>query len=319
MTGETKTKIIFINYYRIIVMKRLLQILIIAIAMNMCGTLTAQPTNSFKRLVSIKNDIPTSPPSIYSYIIRGDMLLFACEKEIVAKSLLHSGQDGIKRYDEFTMGLSGPTGSFMSLINIKTDDVYADDMNAGAGTNSCYVYGGSSFIYFSNLFSNPKAEKLIHRTDIPVMQSGGSANYFTAVLHTSLAAETNDVTYFVKANAVIKIDLRKPDSVIKMIPFPAIEKGVYIMDASGTLQLFHHPIDTALWFKCDGDQIVRYNIETDSFDVYNHENLPLEEGYRINKHFLKVNAQMTEQDIVFFITDKDGLYKLLSFDVLTRE
>ena len=271
----------------------------------------------FHRTFSIRSHIPNQTPSLHSYILRNNILMFACGNEVIA---YQTTTETLKRYTDFSTGISKHPTDWSTLTFFHTGSVAIDQSSQGVHSNSVYVRGPGSFIYFADVFNNPQAIRTVNKKDVPGMNEGGQINdsvwtltdNFSGVI--SLVNESEDLIYFVKTDAIVKIDLQNPDTILKSTKFP---NDLAIMDGMGRTPMLHHPIDNAIWFR--SNVIARYDLETEIIETFNHNNLPLAEGYRIHQLFTLPRPDLMGNHIVFFIEDVAGFYKLLVFDVMSRE
>ena len=172
------------------------------------------------------------------------------------------------------------------------------------------------------MFNNPTPTKIINTYDIPDMKEGEyipgvgwtPGDSFNGVIETENPGESYSILYFVKQDAIVKIDFNKPDTILKSITFPS---NLWLT-GSAEVEMIYHPIDSLIWFAGYGDIIANYNIYNDVIKTFNYNDLQLENGYRINSYFTMPNAESTGANVVFFITDKDGTFKLLIFNSNTK-
>ena len=251
---------------------------------------------------------------ITSYIARDDNLIFTIDDRILA---IERSTNSFKYYTKFSTDLEGTWGfdNFLTNTVATNSSIYEDE-------SFCYFYSADNIIYFTNLFSIPKAIKIIDRSQIPNMKEteykDGNIYYgdfFNGMIRTGNFDETSSTIYFVKQSAIVKVDLDKPDSILSSVKFP---KELFLVGKNHT-DMLYHPLDSAIWFKGYGSVLGRYNIYTEAIDVFDHTNLPLEQGFSINGYFMQPNANSTGGNVTFFVTVAEGFFKLLTFNSETRD
>ena len=270
--------------------------------------------DSFRCIFNGNKDFNGDTTGFYRYNCAGDMLMLTADRgnKIILKEL---SSETTKICTPFSTGLDWDGCSLAYFL-------LDPPMFQGGGTGGCWIYSSRAFLRFENIKDNPKATKLIKKTQVPDMKETiylplpvKFGDYFNGVIIANTETEsTNHIIYFAKQNALVKIDLNKPDTILLKVPFP---EELFLMGENYCDMLYHN-IDSLIWFCGYGGKVIAcYNVYTQLLKTFDYNNLPLGKDFKIHSYFTMANSQLTGANTVFFLTDS-STFKLLIFNSVTK-